>query len=161
MAGDLKAKYGSNNQALTLTIASLANDAARGSTAVDNTSNLFLDVLFRLKVKTAAASTSATGYVLIYAYASVDGGTTYDYAFGGSDAAITLTEPPNIKQLGSVSCIANATTYYSPLLSVAAAFGGVVPAFWGIVIVNKTGATLDSTGGNHSAIWQGVYAQYS
>jgi len=46
-------------------------------------------------------------------------------------------------------------------MSIAAAFGGVMPSHWGIVVVNNSGGTLDSTSGNHAAIWQGVLAQYT
>ncbi len=161
MAGDLKAKLGTTNQTLTITIASLTNNSARESTVVDNTTNLFLDALVMVKVKSAAASTAATGYVNVYAYATVDDGTTYSDTATGSDAAITLTAPPNVRLIGVINVVANSTTYKSGPFSVAAAFGGVLPAKWGIILVNKTGATLTATGGDHAAIYQGIYGQYS
>lgn len=156
---DLKTKYGTSNQTITLTIASLANNSARASTALDNSTNVFLDALAQLKVKSNAAGTSSTGYVNIYAYATADGGTTYSDGATGTDAAITLTSPPNVKLIGRINVVANATTYKSDPLSVAAAFGGVLPDHWGIIIENKSGAALDSTGGNHAAFYQGVYGQ--
>lgn len=161
MAGNLLAKYGTSNQTLTLTIASLANNGARQSTAVDNSSNLFLDALVFLKIKSGAASTVATGYVNVYAVGSVDGGTTYTENAGASDAGITLTAPPNARLIGTINVVANAVTYYGGPMSVAQAFGGMLPDHWGIIIENKTGGTLDTTGGNHSAIYQGVYGSYS
>src|SRR5437879_3144295 len=42
--------------AAQLTLASLANAAAQSSAAVDNSTNLYLDVLFQLKVKSNASS---------------------------------------------------------------------------------------------------------
>lgn len=159
MAADIKLKLGTTNQALTITIASLANAAARQSTVVDNTTNLFIDALVVLKVKSAAASTSATGYVAIYAFATVDDGTTQTENAGASDAAITLTVPPNARLVGIVNVVANDVTYYGGPFSVAAAFGGILPAKWGLIIENKTAATLDATGGNHSLVYQGIYAQ--
>ena len=45
---DFKAKYGSSNQTITVTLASLANGSLRESTAIDNSSNLFLDAAERL-----------------------------------------------------------------------------------------------------------------
>jgi hypothetical protein len=156
---DIKQKLGTTNQALTLTIASLANNGQRESTVVDNTSDKFLNALVQLKIKSGAASTSATGYVEVYAYGTTDDGTTYGDNATGTDAGITLTDPPNLRPIGRVNVVANATTYKSNPMSVAAAFGGVLPAKWGIVIVNKTGGTLDATGGNHSAIYQGVKAE--
>lgn len=156
---DLKAKYGTANQTITITLASLANNGARESTAIDNTSNLFLDAQVGGKVKSGASGTLATGQVNVYAYGSADGGTTYSDSATGSDAAITLTVPPNARLIGMINVVANATTYEFGPFSVAAAFGGVLPAFWGIIIENKTGGTLDATGGNHNVHYQGVLAQ--
>lgn len=161
MAGNITQKFGSNGQSITLTIASLGNTSARESTVIDNSSNNYQDVLVLLKIKSAAASTSATGYVAVYAYGTVDSGTTYPDNVTGSDAAVTLVSPPNLRLIGIVNVVANSTTYKSMPMSVAAAFGGAMPEKWGIVILNLTGATLDATGGNHSASYQGVYSQYT
>ena len=152
----IKSLFGSSNQAITITIASLANNGARESTVIDNSSNLFL---VQLKIKSGGSGTSATGFVNVYAYATADGGTTYGEGATGSDAAITLTSPTNLRLIGVMNIVANATTYKSNAFSVAAAFGGVLPEKWGIVIENKTGGTLDATGGNHSAFYQGIQAQ--
>lgn len=156
---DIKAKFGTNGQTITLTLASLANNSARQSTVVDNSANLYLDALVQLKIKTGASGVASTGYINIYAFATVDGGTTYTENAGASDAAITLTVPPNAVLIGRINCVANATTYYSSPMSVAAAFGGVLPEKWGMIVENKTGGTLDSTGGNHTVKYQGVLNQ--
>ena len=156
---DIKAKYGTSNQAITVTLASLANNSARASTAVDNTSNLFLDALVAINIKTGASGTSSTGYVNVYAYGTADGGTNYTEAATGSDAAITLVVPTNLRLIGSLNCVANATTYKAGPFSVAAVFGGAMPDKWGIVIENKTGGTLDGTEGSHLKVYQGVYGQ--
>jgi hypothetical protein len=155
----VKPLYGSNNQAITCTFTSLANSGQRSGAAIDNTSNLYLDALVQIKIKTASSSTSATGNVNIYAYGTADGGT--DYGGGesgmGTDAGVTLTAPPNIRLIGVVNCVANSTVYLGGPFSVAAAFGGVLPDHWGIVVENQTGATLDASVG--SAWYQGVQAQ--
>ena len=156
---DIKQKFGTSNQTVTVTVASLANGSARASTAVDNTTNLFFDALVSVKVKSGAASTSATGAVNVYAYGTVDGGTTYTEAATGSDAALTLTSPTNLRLVGVINVVANATTYQAGPFSIASAFGGALPALWGVVIENRSGGTLDATGGNHSVVYQGVYAQ--
>ncbi len=152
-----KMLYGTANQSLTCTITSLANNGQRGSAYVDNTSNLFLDALVFVKVKTASSSTSSTGTVNVYAYGSVDGATTFSDGVGGTNAGVTLTSPPNVRLVGVVNCVANSTTYYGGPFSVSLAFGGVLPAYWGIVVENKTGATLDASTG--SAYWQGITTQ--
>jgi hypothetical protein len=153
---DVKTAYGTSNQAITCTLTSLANNAQRQSTAVDNTTNKFLDALVFLKIKSAAASTSGTGYFNIYAYGTSDGGTTYSDGATGTDGSITLTSPPNMRLIGVVNMVANSVTYEGGPFSVAAAFGGVLPDHWGIVVENKSGAAFDGT--TASAWYQGAYA---
>lgn len=154
---DIKQKFGTSNQSITCTITSLANNGQRQSTVVDNSSNVFEDALVFVTVKSAAASTSSTGYVVVYAYGTVDGGSNYTEGASGSDGSITLTAPPNVRQIGAINVVANSTTYKGGPFSVAAAFGGVLPEKWGIIVENKSGATLDASVG--SAIYQGVYSQ--
>jgi hypothetical protein len=155
----IKPLYGTSNQSITCTITSLANNGQRSSLAIDNTTNLFLDALVNVKAKSNASGTSATGYINVYAYGTADGGTTYGGGESGmgTDAGVTLTSPPNIRLIGVINMVANATTYNSGPMSVAAAFGGVLPDHWGIVIENKSGATLDASIGN--SFYQGVQAQ--
>ena len=159
MAQDIKAKYGTSNQTITCSLASLTNNSQRQSTAIDNTTNLFLDALVLVKVKTGSSGTSSSGTINIYAYATVDGGTTYSDVATGTDGGVTLTSPPNVVLIGVINAVANSTTYKSAVMSVAAAFGGVLPDHWGIIIENKSGGTLDSTEGNHAKLYQGVLAQ--
>ncbi len=156
MATTFKSQYGSSNQAITCTITSLANNGQRSAAAVDNTSNLYLDALVQVIIKSNASGTSATGYVNVYAYGTADGGTTYPDGTG-TNTGVTLTSPPNLRLIGVINVVANATTYNSEPMSVKAAFNGVLPDHWGIVIENKTGATLDASVG--SAFYQGVYEQ--
>lgn len=159
MAGDLKIKYGTSNQAITCTITSLANNTMRGSTAISNTSNLFTDALVQVQIKTASSGTTTTGYVNIYAYAT--SASTYPGGFSGTDGAYTGLAA-NLVPIGRISATSNSTTYTSNPLSVAAAFGGNLPESWGIVVENQTntGSTaLDASVG--SAWYQGVLGQYS
>jgi hypothetical protein len=94
--------------------------------------------------------------VSIYAFGTVDN-TTYSENASATDATITLTANPNVRLIGILNVAANATTYYSPVFSVASAFNGAIPAKWGIIITNSTGGSLDVTAGNSAAIYQGVY----
>lgn len=148
--------YGSSNSSITITLTTLADSAARQSTAIDNSTNLFLDALVFLKLKSGASSVSATGVANIYAFGTADGGTTYTEGAGASDAAITLVSPTNLRFVGSVNMVANATIYDGGPFSIAAAFNGVLPQKWGIVVENKTGAAFD--GSVASAWYQGVYS---
>lgn len=153
----IKSLYGTSNQSIVCTITSLANAAQQQSTAVDNSLNLFLDALVQLKIKTNASGTSATGYIIIYAYGTSDGGTDYGDGISGTNGLVTLTNPPNLRVLGIINAVANSTTYVSNPFSVASLFGGKMPDHWGIVVENQTGATLDASVG--SAWYQGIQAQ--
>ncbi len=160
MAGDILNKYGSSGQTITCGIDSLANNALRESTVIDNTTNVFIDVLVAGKAKSGASGVSATGYVNVYAYGTVDGGTLYSGEATGSDAAYSGTTA-NLRWLGRFAMVANATTYNFGPFSVAAAFGGTLPQKWGVVFENKSAATLDTTAANHAVKYQGVYQQYT
>ncbi len=161
MAGNIFEKFGTNGQTITVTLASLANAGQRQSTVIDNSANLYQDALLMMKIKSGASGTAATGVVNIYAYGTVDGGTDYSDGASGTDGAITLTVPPNMRFIGQVNVVANATTYIAGPFSVAAAFGGILPEKWGIVVENKTGGSLDATEGNHAKLYQGVETQYT
>lgn len=153
----VKALYGTNNQAITCTLTSLANNGQRGSVAVDNTSNLFLDALVQLKIKTASSGTTATGTINIYAYGTADGGSDYSDGVTGTDAAQTLTVPPNLRIIGVINAVAVSSTYVGGPFSVAAAFGGILPDHWGIVVENKSGGAFDAS--IASAWYQGIQQQ--
>jgi hypothetical protein len=156
VAGNILNKYGTSNQPITITITSATTGNSRQSTAVDNTTNTFVDALVMVKVTTAAASTSSTGYFDVYAYGTTDGGTDYSGGASGSDASFSGQKSALFK-IGRIAAIANATTYVGGPWSVASAFGGSLPDHWGIVTDNESGAT--PTAG--TAFYQGVYGQYT
>ena len=154
---DLKQAFGSST-AITITLASLGA-ASRESTNVDNGSNLFLDAMVVVQVKLQSGTPVGDKAVYVYAYGSEDG-TNYGDNVTGSDAAITLRSPTNLRPLGVLLCPdSGALTYKSHPMSLAAAFGGIIPRKWGIVVQNATGVTLSVTGGDHSCRYTGVYYQ--
>jgi hypothetical protein len=155
MASNVLLSYPADST-FTCTLASLTNNSARQSTVIDNSSNLDLDALVQLQIKSGASGTATTGYVACYVFATADAGTTYTENAGATDAAITLTSPTNLLLLGIVNVVANATTYKGPVWSVASLFGGNMPKKWGIVIQNLTGGTLDSTEGSHKKLYTRV-----
>jgi len=154
---DIKTKYGSSGQAITVTLASLANQTARESAAIDNSSNLFLGALVQLGIKTGA-SVSGDKCVYVYAYGSADGGGIYSGNASGQDA-IFGGNINNLKLMGVIDTPKAATTYESHPMNVANAFGGIMPEKWGIVIYNKTGNALDSSEASFTKVYQGVWAQ--
>jgi len=159
---DIKTKYGGSSQAIAVTINGLANDAKRESTAVDNSANCFLDALVQVKIATnTAADSSGDKSVYVYAYGTVDDGAACSANASGSDAAFG-TDPQqlnNCRLLGVIYAPTQNKIYESDLMSVASAFGGLLPQRWGIIVHNRTGQTLKT--GDCSAVYQGLYAQSS
>lgn len=156
---DIQTKYGPSNQPITITVASLPNLAARASTAINNATTLALDALVFFRLRTASALVSATGFIEGYAYGSADGGASYTEGATGTDAAITLTSPPNVRPIGIINAVAPNVTYLAGPVSVAAAFGGVLPERWGIILRNNTGAALQSVSADHAVFYQNVFGQ--
>lgn len=169
---DYKVKYPSTSTvALTISLASLADDntnglAGRESTAVDNTSNLDLDHLLTGKIRTGTSPT-ANRTIEIWAYApiSMSGGTpTYPDVFDGTDSAETATSRNVL--VSALVLVATITTdstsdrdYFLRPTSIANLFGGQLPPYWGIFVINRTGVALNSTGSNHSLEYHRIQAQ--
>jgi hypothetical protein len=160
MAGDITAKFGTSNQALTITLASLAASATvgRASTAVDNSTNLYLDALVTAILE--SGTVSGNKQALLYGYASNDGGASYSEGATGTDAAFTRNDPTNLKLVGVIEMPANATVYRATF-SLARAFDGTMPERWGVALFNDSGVALSSTAGNNKVIYQGVKLAYT
>jgi hypothetical protein len=149
--------YGTST-ALTITLTSLASSATAGreSTAVDNSSNLYLDALCQVTCKLATGTPANDKAIYIYAYGS-ENGTVYTDNATGSDAAITLRDPTNLRLVAVIPVPdSGALTYESSPFSIAQAFGGVMPRKWGLVVRNYTGVALDSSG--NAATYTGISA---
>jgi hypothetical protein len=153
---NVKAEYG-GIQTLAITLASLAATAARESATVDNTTTKYLDALLQVKVKTDVTAPGNDKALYVYAWGVADPTTpTYPDTVTGADAAITLNDPTQLRLIGVVSLQAASTTYKSEPLSVASAFGGVLPPKWGVVVRNSASA-LTAVGGDHAVTWNGLY----
>ena len=142
--------------ALTITLASLANGSWRESTVVDNTTNKYTDVLLGGQIMPGTTPTVNTT-IEVYLYALADG-TVYTGGASGSDAAYTadgeeLLFP--VAQIIQVDATSDQGYVFGPI-SVAAAFGGVLPSKWGVVVKNASGAALNATGGNHFIKYMGI-----
>jgi len=146
-------------RSFTLTLASLASSATAGreSTAVTSSTDDCLDYICQVAVTLQTGSPANDKAVYVYLYGSVDG-TNYTDNATGSDAAITLTDPTNMR----IACIipapaSGALRWESIPFSVAQVFGGILPAKWGIVVRNYTGLALSATEGDHFYKYQAVY----
>ena len=153
---DVKQAFGSST-GQTQTLASLAQAAAREGTSVDNATNLFLDVFDYHACALQTGTPASDKAIYIYVYGSEDG-TNYTDNATGTDAAVTLRSPTNLKLINVIATPdAGALTYKSHPASVAAAFGGVMPRKWGSVVENKTNLTLSATEGSHTKTYSGVF----
>ncbi len=148
---------------VTITVTSLADGGYRESSAVDNSSNKYVDAIVGGKIQVGAVG--ADGTIAIYAYGSYDG-TEYTAGVTGSDGTITwgttgstgVDGYNNLPLLGVVSVDTtddNDDVRWGPFC-VAAAFGGVLPTKWGIVVKNSTGTALHATGTNNECQFMGV-----
>lgn len=143
--------------AITCTLASLASSATvgQGCLAIDNSSNLYDDVMLTLAVKTSASALANDKACYLYLFGSEDG-TVYNASSAeavGTNAGVTVASPTNMKQF-IIYCPAVSTTYRA-VVSVSQALG-FMPRKWGFVLVNFTGQALDSSEGNHQKTYSGI-----
>lgn len=158
-----------DSTALTITLASLASSATlvagRESTAVDNTSNLYVDAILSGQITTGTSPT-ADKYIEVWFYAPLKvASSTFTYpvatttALTGANAAATF-ELNQKYQLVLASAVSNIGTsdrkYAIGPISVASAFGGIMPLKWGIFVTHSTGVNLNSTAGNHWMHYTGI-----
>jgi hypothetical protein len=156
----VKAKFGPNNQPITITLDSLSAGDSQCSLAIDNTINKFLDAL--VVIQTVSPIGQHAGQVRVWVYGSSNGGSDYGDGVPGTDSLVTLTEPRNLHLIG-VMTMPNpssslGTVYTSNPMSVAMAFSGRLPDHWGIVVENHMNNNAFGPSGN-SAWYQGTYEQ--
>lgn len=152
----------SADTAITFDLSSLAASssfvAGRESTEVDNTSNLYNDVMVFVKPITAGASALTIGQMIrLYVWGStVSLATTAIDTLDGTDSAETLTHAALLNSLRLVDqAVATETNasrefIFQPF-GVAQFFGGTVPPFWGLFVShNHAGALAASMSGKFS-----------
>jgi hypothetical protein len=145
----------SNNYAakatVAITLTSLANNGARESTVIDNTTNKYLDARLRIKI---TGQSGGTAYCNVWGYSAL-GDTTYTDGATGSDAAFTASNLKNAIFLGVVN-LNSTTPVVASFEGLAAKFGGTLPDKFGIIIENKSGAALSATAGDHVVEYEGM-----
>jgi hypothetical protein len=124
-----KLLYGSATS-MTITLASVINGSSATSSTVDNTVNLFVDVLVELVMTLPATGTVATGTVEVWAKGSVD----------NSD----FDDDVNDRLVGIMVMAAAGAQTRKKVFSLAASFGGTVPPYWQLRVRNATGGTVTS-----------------
>lgn len=160
MSSTIKPLFGTGGQTVTITLTSLASGSAREATAIDNSTDLFLDVLIMLATKTGTGTIGSDPYLYLYALGSNDGGSTWPDPVTGSDAAITPTLNTKARLLGAVNLAAASTVYTAGPFSLLAALGGIsIPDTWSIMALNNCGVALSATGTDHALTYQGLQAE--
>ena len=160
---DLKLSYPAASD-LTITLASLASDTnlltGRESATIDNSTNLYLDILISGKI-TAGTSPTASRSIEVWAVGSWDG-TNWPDVFDGTESAETITSA-DIKASVTryLAAMATANTsdraYHFGPVSLASAFGGTLPPKVVLFVTHSTGQNLNSTAANHQIRLQPVY----
>lgn len=150
--------------ALTCTLASLATSSTllvgQEATAINNTSNLYVDYRVTAKITTGTTPTVDTE-IRIYAYAVMNDTPTYPDTITGTNSAVTLTNAyirdAGFTSLGATGISATSNIGY-PIrcLTLAEAFGHC-PTRWGLWITHNTAVNLHATAGNHVLTQIGVY----
>lgn len=142
-----------NSLVSTNTTATAAAESAAYTT--DTTKNT-IDALVRLTIVTPAFTPVAGSIINIYAYGSEDG-TNYpgslvtNEVIDGTDKVLTLsTLGNNLQWVGFIQCHTSGGTFTSKPLSIASAFGGVLPRKWGIVIINMLPASISLAASGHA-----------
>lgn len=143
---------------------SLANSltavASSSATTIATSSNV-VDHQVVVGVTVGAITASASTLVNIFCYGSADGttwpgGASTTEVISGTDQAITWSSFGNAaRYLGFIPCHTASIKLTSEPLSIAAAFGGTLPAKYVVVIQNQSGVALAASG--NSVIAEEVY----
>ena len=150
---------------LTITLASLATSSTlvvgRASTAVVNTSNLYLDCLLSGLITTGTSPTAGVIELWVYAPIKIATSTvTYPDSITGTDAAKTFASVEakyGLTQAAAIITNASSDIGYSiNPISIASLFGGSMPTHWGVFVTHDTAVNLNATGGNHYLEYQGI-----
>lgn len=148
---DVAISYAANSSA-TITLASLGNGSARQCTEITNSSG-YVDALVALRTRTGAVTASDKA-VYVYAGGSLNDGTWRTDNASAADQAITLPSPENVRLIGVVNTPTTAADFYGGPWSLSAAFGGIVPERWFLVVKNGSGGTLSASATDHDLQYQ-------
>jgi len=141
---------------VTITLTSLADGSYRQSASVDNDTNAYFDAQVGGSIQTGTTPTAGEN-IQVFAYGSYDG-TNFTAGASGSDAAYTADGEEGLLKLLEVIEV-DATSdqdYVWGPISVAQAFGGILPVDWGIIVKNDSGAALNATGTNNEVQFTGI-----
>lgn len=149
----------------TMTVTNLhsnSNSATNAwtSAVVDNTTDLYLEALVQVVLDYANTAPANDKVAYVYAYGGVDTNSVLSGNVTGTEGDLTIptivSNPQAYRLIGIVPYTTQDEVMESQPMSVAAAFGGMLPPYWGIVIVNYSGAALGASG--NTVKWRGIKA---
>jgi len=126
---------------ITITLASLADDAYAVSSTIDNSSTKFVSADIQVEIRTGTGTAAGKNIVTLFVLRSVDGGTDFD-----------LTANENAEIVGVFNANADSTDFR---FSVDTTRMGLLSSHWRLAVKNESGATFDSTASNFSARYTG------
>lgn len=150
---DTKIKYGTTVTMTVTNLHSLANSATGGwqSAQIDNTGTTekALDLLVQVVIDFANTAPANSKAVLVFAAGGIVTGVLSNPA-SGSEGTITLVDvdanAQNLRLIGTIPYTTQDEVAESSPMSVAAGFGGILPPFCSIVIMNRSGAAFAASG---------------
>ncbi len=164
MAGSILSGYAASSTLTVTNLHSLASSqdwlTGWSSAAQANTSNLYLDDLFQIKLDFANTAPANSKAIFCFAYQSIDGGTTYTNPATGTEGTITLVDVTTTAQamrlLGTMPYTTADEVAESAVMSMAATAGGLLPERYGMALINHTGAAIAASG--NTVKHNGVFA---
>lgn len=135
---------------LACTTTALASDgnllAGRQSAIANNTTDLAVDTILEGTIATSGTITAGT--IELWAFASIDNTNFTGGASSAGDANLSLPTTGMkalMQKLDAISVDTTARTYVIGPYSVANAFGGTMPAYWGFFVVHNLGSGVLTT----------------
>lgn len=135
-------------------LAGLAQSMAFITSYIDNSTTKYLDVFVWIKARTSA-SASPNGIMNIYGVCRGSGMDTNSVSYSASIAApIRNLNLAEIMAMGTTAT-GSATTIIGPI-SMAQAFGGLMPSQFAIAVENLSGASLATSADANIIVYQGL-----
>lgn len=149
--GDVKIVYAASLTG-TITLTALAAGSAQQSIMFTNTATNALDGVMVIGLKTTSGTHGSDQCCYCHFYASPDGTKFSSPITSSTNALVAITTGMNLEGPAVINFGTSVTGLYSAtkvIGSVAAIFGGQLPANFGVVIENKTNIALTNTAADH------------
>jgi hypothetical protein len=150
---------------LTITLASLASSttflAGRESTAIDNTTNKYVDGHLSGKITVGTTPTTNT-QIQVYVFEPIEDTPAWPDVMDGTDSDETLTSAGvgrgflKLAVALDVDSTTSNRTYPFSGVAIAPLFGGAMPERFGVFVTHNTGVALNATGSNHEISFAGI-----